>query len=206
MGISTIVQRISAPLLQFGGIGFDLAFDCEVSVQRGTSVEFTERRIGAGASLSDHSFVLPRTFMLEGAVSGIPQPQNIGRPGTDLQALGIDLGFNALAQLFGIQFQDRVRDFETRLDALIRRREELLVTSKVLGRIRAILLDWDATTTGDMGHVGMYRMTLKEVLRAGLTIADAVPEALELNGSGGNVSPGGGGPSVATPQTLEVTP
>jgi len=39
-----------------------------------------------------------------------------------------------------------------------------------------------------------------------VTIADAVEDALALNGQGGAVPPGGGGPSQATPQVLEVTP
>ena len=88
MGIASVLRRISSPLLQVG----DLAFDSEVSVQRGLDVQFTENRIGAGVSLSDHSFAKPRVYMITGAVSGIAQLQNIGRPGFNGAEALADLG------------------------------------------------------------------------------------------------------------------
>lgn len=200
--VQTIIRRITTPLLQVGG----LAFDAELSVGRGGQVDFTQRRIGAGALISDHSFSLPRTFTLEGGVSGIPQPQNLGRPGASLLGGALDLGFQALENLTGLNFSTRVQDFEARLEALRLRREEIEVISKVVGRVRCVLTDWQAQTTPDMGDIGIYRLSLREVQRAGLTIADATAEALALNGSGGNVGPGGGGPSTAPPGTLPVTP
>lgn len=202
MALATILRRISTPLLQVG----DLAFDVELTIGRGGQTEFTERRIGAGAFLSDHSFNLPRTFRVEGAVSGIPQPQNLGRPGASLLGGLFDIGFSALEGLTGINFSTRVQDFEARLEALRQRREEVELISKVIGRVRCVLTDWQATTTPDMGDVGVYQLTLREVQRAGLTITQATAESLALNGTGGNVGPGGGGPSSAPSGTLEVTP
>ena len=60
--------------------------------------------------------------------------------------------------------------------------------------------------TAEDGNKAIYSLTLKEVLRAGLTIADATPGALALNGTGGAVAPGSGGGSMATPGVLAVVP
>jgi len=83
VAINSILRRISSPLLQVG----DLAFDSEVSVQRGLEVEYTQNRIGAGVDLSDHSFVKPRVYTITGAIAGIsassggaeaPRRSNVG--------------------------------------------------------------------------------------------------------------------------------
>lgn len=183
-----------------------LAFDCEVSVTRGGQRQFTEYRVAAGQTLSDHSFSLPRIFTLEGGVSEIAQPQNIGRPGSSILGGFLDIGLGKLEALTGIDFQDRIGDFETRIQALIDRGEELEIVSKVIGRKRCVLLDWTATTTPEEGGQAIFRVTLKEVLRAGLTIANATEAALAKNGSGGAPSGGGGGPSTASPAPTTVTP
>jgi hypothetical protein len=100
----------------------------------------------------------------------------------------------------------RITDFETRLDGLIETGGELEVVSKVIGRPTVVLLEWDATNTAEDGNKAVYNLTLKEVLRAGLTIADATPGALALTGTGGAVAPGSGGGSMATPGVLAVVP
>lgn len=199
---TTILRRISSPLLQIG----NLALDAELEVDRGGTVEYTERRVGAGVFLSDHSFALPRTFRLRGGVSGIPQPQNLGRPGASLLGGLLDVTLSAAESLTGVNLASRVQDFEARLQATLLRREELEVISKVFGRIRCVLLDWNANTTPETGDAAIYTFTLREIQRAGLSIADATEEALALTGTGGTVGPGGGGPSVAPEGTLEVTP
>lgn len=199
----TILRRLfSAPLLQLGG----LAFDAELSVSRGGSRQYTERRVGAGVSIADHSFRLPRTFTVEGGVSGLPQNQNLGRPGSSILGGLLDIGFQKLEGLTGLNFATRVADFEARMQSIIESGEELELVSKVVGRQRVILLEWTATTTPDLGDQGVYRCVCKEVLRAGLSIADATAQALALNGGGGAPLGGGGGPSVATPSPLESTP
>lgn len=197
----TILRRLfSAPLLQLGG----LAFDAEVSVSRGGQRQYTDRRVGAGTNISDHSFRLARIFTVEGAVSGLPQKQNIGRPGSSILGGLLDIGLSKLEGLTGLDFATRVADFEARMQGLIESGEEMELVSKVVGRQRVILLDWSATTTADMGDQGVYRCTCKEVLRAGLSIADATAQALALNGSGGAPAGGGGGPSVASPSPLNA--
>lgn len=203
MGLAqTIIRRLTTPLLQVGG----LAFDCEVQVQRGGSVNVTEYRIAAGASISDHSFDEPRTFVVAGAVSGIPQPQNLGRPGASLLGGLLDVGLQSLETLTGLNLSTRVSDFEARLEVLRTTREVVEIVSKVIGRKKAILIDWTCTTTADDGDMGMYQLTLREILTAGLTIADATEDALALNGTGGTGSPGGGGPSQSPGGNVEVSP
>lgn len=199
----TILRRLfSAPLMQLGG----LAFDCEISVSRGGQREYTDRRVGAGVSLSDHSFVLPRVFTLEGAVSGLAQPQNIGRPGSSILGGLLDIGLGKLEALTGLDFATRVADFEARMQGIIANGEEMELVSKVIGRQRVILLSWEATTTADMGDQAVYRCVCREVQRAGLSIANATAQALALTGSGGGVSGGGGGPSAASSAPVNVTP
>ena len=83
---------------------------------------------------------------------------------------------------------------------------ELEVVSKVIGRVAVVLLEWEASNTAEAGNKAVYTLTLREVLRAGLTIADATPGALALNGTGGAVAPGSGGGSMATPGVLAVVP
>ena len=78
--------------------------------------------------------------------------------------------------------------------------------SKVIGRVAVVLLEWEASNTAEDGNKAVYTLTLREVLRAGLTIADATPGALALNGTGGAVAPGSGGGSMATPGVLAVVP
>ena len=94
----------------------------------------------------------------------------------------------------------------TSLARLIETGGELEVVSKVIGRVAVVLLEWDANNTAEDGNKAIYSLTLKEVLRAGLTIADATPGALALNGTGGAVAPGSGGGSMATPGVLAVVP
>ena len=125
MAIQAILRRISSPLLQVG----DLAFDAEVSVGRGGRAQFTQNRIGAGVDISDHSFTLPREYQIEGAVSGLSQPQNFGRPGSSLLGGFIDLGLNALEGVTGLNFSTRVQDFEQRLDAALESRRCILSAS-----------------------------------------------------------------------------
>ncbi len=185
----------------------DLAFDCEVSVQRSGEAQFTENRIGIGADISDHSFNLPREFVLEGAVSGVAQLQNFARPGFSFLDTAIDAGLGALEGLTGLNFSSRVQDFEERLEAVRQARQELEVVSKVIGRVRCVLKRWEATTTPEMGEMAQYRLTLKEVqYAAGIGYPTPTPESLAMNGSGGSVAPGGGGPSVAKPGTLDIVP
>lgn len=199
MGIASVLRRISSPLLQVG----DLAFDSEVSVQRGLDVQFTENRIGAGVSLSDHSFAKPRVYMITGAVSGIAQLQNIGRPGFNGAEALADLGLGLLEGLTGLNFSSRVEDFEARLIAAMEARNEFELISKVVGRRRVIILNYTSTTGAEDGDSATFQLTLKEVQRAGLTIADAIDAALALNGSGGGSQ---GGPSTTTPYTGPLTP
>jgi len=200
---ATIVRGLASPLLQVG----DLAFDAEMSVTRGGGVTFTRRRIGAGAVFSDHSFVDAREFSIEGIVSECAAIYNLGRPGADNALIAAALGSDQLEGLVGIDLVTRVMDFEARLDALKNARVEVEIVSKVLGRVIAVLVSWTATTAGDdPGDFGRYQMRFDEVLRAGFTISDATEEALGLNGSGGNPGPGGGGPSAAPAEMLEVTP
>ncbi len=201
--MATILRRQSQPLLALG----DLVFDCEVSVGRGGQREVSKRRLASGARVSDHSRRLPRTFQVEGSVSALPPVQNVGRPGF----LG---GFNATAlpaaatAFSPVAVASRVGDFETRLDRLLDDDafRELELVSKVVGRQTVVMTEWACVTTGDDGMAATYRLTLEEVQRAGLTIADATPESLALVGSGGAPQPGGGGPSQATPVVLDVVP
>lgn len=199
MAIASILRRISSPLLQVG----DLAFDAEVSVQRGLDVQFTENRIGAGVELSEHSYVRPRTYSISGAVSGMAQLQNLGRPGFNGLENLADLGLGLLEGLTGLDFSSRVQDFEARLIAAMEARNEFELISKVVGRKRVVILNYTSTTAAEDGDSATYQLTLKEVQRAGLTIADAVEAALELNGSGGASQ---GGPSTTTPGVLDVVP
>lgn len=197
---ASIFRRISSPLLQVG----DLVFDCEVAVQRGGRTQFTEQRIGAGVMISDHSYSLTREFVVDGAVSGIAQFQNAGRPGFDAFSNLTALGLGALEGLTGLNFSSRVADFEAALEAARESRDEFELISKVVGRKRVVILDWNANTTAEDGDSASYRLTLREVLRAGLTIADATEAALALNGSGG--ASNGGGASTTTPGFLDVVP
>ena len=198
-----ILSRLSRPLLQLG----DLAFDCEVSVERGGVREVSERRIAAGASVADHSRRPPRVYTIEGAVSVLPQPQNFGRPGSLLT--GTDFaGLPIVGALVPIEVTDRLQDFESRLDALL---DDdvfgvLELTSQVIGRVSVVLIDWRATNTPDTGQAATYRLTLREVQTAGLTIAQATPEGLALNGSGGAIPSGAGGASQSTPGVLDIVP
>ncbi len=202
MGIATILRRLSSPLLQVG----DLAFDAELQVARGGETQFTENRIGAGVSLSDHSYVKPRMFTVTGGVSGISQLQNLGRPGSSIIGGFVDLGLGLLEGLTGLNFSTRVQDFEQRLQAVQEAREELEVISKVLGRVWVVLISYQATNSPEDGDSASYQLVLKEVLRGGLTITNATDAALALNGSGGTPPPGSGGQSTTTPGTLDVVP
>lgn len=198
-----ILSRLSRPLLQLG----DLAFDCEVSVQRSGERQVSERRLAAGATVSEHSRRPPRTYIIEGAVSVLPQPQNFGRPGSTLS--GTDFaGLPIVGALVPIEVTDRLQDFESRLDALQDDGvfAELTLTDQVIGRVQVVLLQWEATNGPETGQAATYRLTMREVQRAGLTIAQATDEALGLNGTGGGAPPGGGGPSQATPGVLDVVP
>lgn len=202
MAVASIVRRISSPLLQVG----DLAFDAEIQVSRGGQTQFTRNRIGAGVTLSDHSYNNPREFTVTGGVSGIAQFQNIGRPGFDAVQGFVDLGLGALEGLTGLNFSTRVQDFEERLRATQEAREELELISKVVGRVRVVMLSWQAMTGADDGDSAQYQMTFLEVQRSGLTITDAVEAALALNGSGGVPPAGSGGQSATTPGVLDVVP
>ena len=203
--MATLLRGRTSPLLSIG----DLSFDAEISGRRGGRREYTNERIAAGIEVSDHSFRRAREFTLTGAVSAIAQIQNIGRPSaTSLADTFTDIGQGIGANLaLGNQgFGARITDFETRLEGLIETGGELEVVSKVIGRVAVVLLEWDATNTAEDGNKAIYSLTLKEVLRAGLTIADATPGALALNGTGGAVAPGSGGGSMATPGVLAVVP
>jgi len=197
---ASIFRRISSPLLQVG----DLVFDCEVAVQRGGRTQFTSERIGAEVEISTHSYSLAKEYVVDGAVSGIAQFQNAGRPGFDALGNLASLSLGALEELTGLNFSTRVQDFEAALEAARESREEFELISKVIGRKRVVILDWSANTTAEDGDSASYRLNLREVLRAGLTIADAVEAALALNGSGGAVN--GGGASTVTPGSLDVVP
>ena len=201
--VRSILRRVSSPLLQVG----DLAFDCEVGAESGGETEFTSARVAAGSDYSDHAYDLPRVFSLEGTVSGIAQLQNLGRPGfVGAGAALQEAALGGLEGLTGLDLSSRVLDFEQRLEAVRLRHDELEVVSKMVGRQRCVLLSWRRTAAPEEGDMGRYRMSLKEVQTAGLSIADAVPEALALSGSGGGVVPGGGGPSATTPGVLDVVP
>jgi hypothetical protein len=203
--MATLLRGRTSPLLSIG----DLSFDCEISGRRGGRREYTNERIAAGIEVSDHSFRRAREFTLSGAVSAIAQFQNLGRPGSislsdTLTQAGE--GVSSLLSLTDGGLGARITDFETRLDGLIETGGELEVVSKVIGRVAVVLLEWDATNTAEDGNKAVYNLTLKEVLRAGLTIADATPVALALTGTGGAVAPGSGGGSMATPGVLAVVP
>ena len=203
--MATLLRGRTSPLLSIG----DLSFDAEISGRRGGRREYTNERIAAGIEVSDHSFRRAREFTLTGAVSAIAQLQNIGRPSaTSLADTFTDIGQGIGANLaLGNQgLGARITDFETRLEGLIETGGEIEVVSKVIGRVAVVLLEWDATNTAEDGNKAIYSLTLKEVLRAGLTIADATPGALALNGTGGAVAPGSGGGSMATPGVLAVVP
>lgn len=200
--VRSILRRLSTPLLQVG----DLAFDCEVAAEVGGETQFTEARVAAGSDYSDHAYDQARIFVLEGAVSGLGQLQNFGRPGFSGVGALVDAGLSALESITGLDFSSRVLDFEARLEAVRLRHDELEVISKMVGRARCVLLSWRRSAQGEEGDMGRYRLTLKEVQEAGLSIADATAEALALNGSGGAVVPGGGGPSSTTPGTANVVP
>lgn len=198
-----ILSRLSRPLLQLG----DLAFDCEVSVQRSGERQVSERRLAAGTTVSDHSRRPPRTYIVEGAVSVLPQPQNFGRPGSTISGTDF-VGLPIVGALVPIEVTDRLQDFESRLDALQDDGvfAELTLTDQIIGRVQVVLLQWEATNGPETGQAATYRLTMREVQRAGLTIAQATDEALGLNGTGGGTPPGGGGPSQATPGVLDVVP
>lgn len=203
--MATLLRGRTSPLLIIG----DLSFDAEISGRRGGRREYTNERIAAGIEVSDHSFRRAREFTLSGAVSAIAQIQNIGRPSaTSLADTFTDIGQGIGANLaLGNQgLGARITDFETRLEGLIETGGEIEVVSKVIGRVAVVLLEWDANNTAEDGNKAIYSLTLKEVLRAGLTIADATPGALALNGTGGAVAPGSGGGSMATPGVLAVVP
>lgn len=197
---------VRIPLLQLG----DLVFDCEVSVQRSGAREMSERRIAAGASLSDHSRrPVAQTWVIEGAVSALAQPQNLLRPNANRLEILSTAVLNLAQGFVPISFAgSRLGDFEARLDALQDDETfgEIELVSKVVGRKKCVLLRWEAMTTGDDSGAATYRLELREVRRFGVTIADATEQALALNGSGGAPQPGGGGPSQSTPQTLDVAP
>lgn len=203
--MATLLRGRTSPLLSIG----DLSFDCEISGRRGGRREYTNERIAAGIEVSDHSFRRAREFTLSGAVSAIAQFQNLGRPGAislsdTLTQAGE--GVSSLLSLTDGGLGARITDFETRLDGLIETGGELEVVSKVIGRVSVVLLEWDASNTAEDGNKAIYNLTLREVLRAGLTIADATPGALALTGTGGAVAPGSGGGSMATPGVLAVVP
>ena len=173
-------------------------------MQRGGRTQFTSERIGAEVEISTHSYSLAKEYVVDGAVSGIAQFQNAGRPGFDALGNLASLSLGALEELTGLNFSTRVQDFEAALEAARESREEFELISKVIGRKRVVILDWSANTTAEDGDSASYRLNLREVLRAGLTIADAVEAALALNGSGGAVN--GGGASTVTPGSLDVVP
>lgn len=202
--MATVLRRQSQPLMSIG----DLVFDCEVSVQRGGQREISRRRLASGARVSEHSRRLPRTWQVEGAVSALPPVQNVGRPGANATLGGLGALPVAASAFSAAAIASRVKDFETRLDRLLD--DDVFgpteLVSKVVGRPLVVITEWQATTTGDDGMVGRYRLTLEEVQRAGLTITDGTPESLALVGSGGAPQPGGGGPSQATPVTIDWVP
>lgn len=203
--MATLLRGRTSPLLSIG----DLSFDCEISGRRGGRREYTNERIAAGIEISDHSFRRAREFTISGAVSAIAQLQNFGRPSATsaLDTLtDIGQGIGANLSLGDQGLGARITDFETRLDGLIETGGELEVVSKVIGRPAVVLLEWEASNTAEDGNKAVYTLTLREVLRAGLTIADATPGALALNGTGGAVAPGSGGGSMATPGVLAVVP
>ena len=203
--MATLLRGRTSPLLSIG----DLSFDCEVSGRRGGRREYTNERIAAGIEISDHSFRRAREFTISGAVSAIAQLQNFGRPSATsaLDTLtDIGQGIGANLSLGDQGLGARITDFETRLDGLIETGGELEVVSKVIGRVAVVLLEWEASNTAEDGNKAVYTLTRREVLRAGLTIADATPGALALNGTGGAVAPGSGGGSMATPGVLAVVP
>ena len=206
MSLKTILRRLSSPLLQVNGQGAALAFDAELQVDRGGERTYTESRIGAGVDISDHSFALPRRYEIEGAVSGLSQLHNFARPGCNGLGALVGAGLDALEGLTGLDFSTRIQDFEERLEAVREAGDILEIVSKVIGRKQVVMLSWRASTAPADGEQARYRMTFKEVQRAGLSIAGATAEGLALNGSGGGVVPGGGGPSTATPGTLDVDP
>lgn len=206
MSLKTILRRLSSPLLQVNGQGIALAFDAELQVDRGGERTYTESRIGAGVDISDHSFALPRRYEIEGGVSGLSQLHNFARPGFNGLGALVGAGLDFLEGLTGLDFSTRIQDFEERLEAVREAGDILEIVSKVIGRKQVVLLSWHATTAPADGEQAKYRMTFKEVQRAGLSIAGATAEGLALNGSGGGVVPGGGGPSTATPGTLDVEP
>jgi hypothetical protein len=203
--VASILRRLGSPLLQLG----DLAFDCEVSVQRGGQREVSDRRLAAGSSVAEHSRRLPRTYVVEGAVSGIVQPQNLGRPGGPSAAtFAAGLAAQVGGAFVPIDQLTRLQDFEQRLDALLDDTQfgMLELVSKRVGRRSVIMTEWTCSTTGDDGQQNTYRLSLREVQRAGLTIAEATAEALALTGTGGAPQPGGGGPSQSTPMVLDAVP
>ena len=203
--MATLLRGRTSPLLSIG----DLSFDCEVSGRRGGRREYTNERIAAGIEISDHSFRRAREFTISGAVSAIAQLQNFGRPSATsaLDTLtDIGQGIGANLSLGDQGLGARITDFETRLDGLIETGGELEVVSKVIGRVAVVLLEWEASNTAEDGNKAVYTLTLREVLRAGLTIADATTGALALNGTGGAVAPGSGGASMATPEVVDVVP
>lgn len=191
------------PLCRLG----DLVFDCQTQSGRGGQREVSERRLAAGASVADHSRQPPRVFRVRGMVSVLPQPQNFGRPGATINATTF-AGLPIVGALVPLEVVDRLQDFETRLNALLTDSQfrELELVDQVVGRKRVVLTDWSADNGPDDGQAATYDLTLREVQRAGLTIAAATAEALALNGTGGATPPGGGGPSQATPGTLDVVP
>ena len=203
--MATLLRGRTSPLLSIG----DLSFDAEISGRRGGRREYTNERIAAGIEVSDHSFRRAREFTISGAVSAIAQLQNFGRPSATsaLDTLtDIGQGIGANLSLGDQGLGARITDFETRLDGLIETGGELEVVSKVIGRVAVVLLEWEASNTAEDGNKAVYTLTLREVLRAGLTIADATPGALALNGTGGAVAPGSGGGSMATPEVVDVVP
>lgn len=202
MALKSILRRLTTPLFQAG----DLAFDCEVSVQRGGRRTFTRSRVAAGVNMSDHSFDEPEEYTIVAGVSGITQIQNIGRPGQSLLGAAIGVGLDALESLTGLDFSTRVADFEARLRALCRLGEELEIISKVVGRRRVVFTSWETTTDPDTGDAAYYTMRFEEVLRAEDVGGDPTDDFLALVGSGGKVAPGSGGPSQATPGNLAVVP
>lgn len=202
-----ILSRLGRPLLQVG----DLAFDCEVSVSRGGDREVSERRIASGATVAEHSRRLPRVFQVEGAVSVLPQPQNFGRPGAPSFDSTTFAGLPIVGALVPIELTTRLQDFETRLDALLDDDTfgVLELVDQVIGRPLCVLTSWRAVNSASDALAGggaVYSLTLREIQRAGLSIADATPDGLALNGTGGAPTPGGGGPSQATPGLLDVVP
>lgn len=202
-----ILSRLGQPLLQVG----NLAFDCEVSVARGGQREVSERRLASGATVAEHSRRLPRTFRVEGAVSVLPQLQNTGRPGAPAFDATTFAGLPLVGALVPLEVTTRLQDFETRLDALL---DDdvfgvLELVDQVIGRQTCVLVEWSASNSSSdpmAGGGAVYALTLREIQRADLTIAEATPEGLLYNGTGGAPQPGGGGPSQATPGLLDVVP